>query len=85
MARDGALDLLLAGALLWIDRRFKVGPDENGFQAMGRTDEIIGLGDLAAKFATFGFDAVSIDGHDEAVIDETLAAADRAMAVVARA
>ena len=46
--------------------------DENGFQAMGRTDEIIGLGDLKAKFETFGFDAVAIDGHDEALIDETV-------------
>ena len=46
--------------------------DENGFQAMGRTDEIISLGDLAAKFAAFGFDAVAINGHDETVIDETV-------------
>ncbi len=46
--------------------------DENGFQAMGRTDEIIGLGDIAAKFATFGFDAVTINGHDEAAIDEAV-------------
>lgn len=48
--------------------------DENGFQAMGRTDEIIGLGDMAAKFTEFGFDAVTINGHDEAVIDETVTA-----------
>lgn len=46
--------------------------DENGFQAMGRTDEIIALGDIAAKFAQFGFDAVTIDGHDEAAIDGTV-------------
>lgn len=46
--------------------------DENGFQAMGRTDEIIALGDMAAKFAAFGFDAVTIDGHDEAAIDATV-------------
>lgn len=43
--------------------------DENGFQAMGRTDDILTLGDLAAKFEAFGFDAVSINGHDEAAID----------------
>ena len=46
--------------------------DENGFQAMGRTEEIIGLGDIAAKFTTFGFDAVTIDGHDEAAIDAAI-------------
>ncbi|MGH2173876.1 1-deoxy-D-xylulose-5-phosphate synthase N-terminal domain-containing protein, partial [Enterococcus faecalis] len=37
--------------------------DENGFQAMGRTDDIVALGDIAEKFKTFGFDAVTIDGH----------------------
>lgn len=46
--------------------------DENGFQAMGRTEEIMALGDLVAKFATFGFDAVTIDGHDEAVINDAV-------------
>ena len=46
--------------------------DENGFQAMGRTEDIIGLGDLSAKFATFGFDAISIDGHDEKAIDNAV-------------
>jgi len=43
--------------------------DKNGFQAMGSTDEIIGLGDIAEKFSAFGFDSVTIDGHDEAAID----------------
>ncbi len=43
--------------------------DANGFQAMGTTDEVISLGDIEAKFAAFDFDAVSIDGHDEAAID----------------
>jgi len=46
--------------------------DENGFQAMGRTKDIISLGDIAAKVKTFGFDAVTIDGHDEAAIDEAV-------------
>jgi transketolase len=43
--------------------------DANGFQAMGTTDEVISLGDIEAKFAAFDFDAVTIDGHDEAAID----------------
>lgn len=46
--------------------------DENGFQAMGRTDEIIALGNLASKFETFGFDVETIDGHDEAAIDHAV-------------
>lgn len=44
--------------------------DVNGFQAMGTTDEVIGLGDIRAKFETFGFDAISVDGHDEIAIDQ---------------
>lgn len=43
--------------------------DENGFQAMGRTEEVMGLGNIEAKFHAFGFDAVTIDGHDEQIID----------------
>lgn len=46
--------------------------DENGFQAMGRTNDIIALGDLAAKFTAFGFDAEAINGHDEDAIDASL-------------
>ncbi len=44
--------------------------DANGFQAMGTTDEVMGLGNMEAKFAAFDFDAVSIDGHDEIAIDK---------------
>jgi transketolase len=43
--------------------------DQNGFQAMGSTDEVMGLGNVHSKFLAFGFDAVSIDGHDEQAID----------------
>ncbi|WP_420223961.1 transketolase [Pigmentiphaga litoralis] len=46
--------------------------DANGFQAMGTTDEVMALGNIESKFAAFGFDAVTIDGHDEAAIDQTL-------------
>lgn len=43
--------------------------DQNGFQAMGSTDEVMGLGNIAAKFEAFGFDSLTIDGHDEHAID----------------
>lgn len=46
--------------------------DKNGFQAMGSTDEVMQLGDIEAKFAAFGFDALTLDGHDEAAIDAGL-------------
>lgn len=63
--------------------------DENRFQAMGTTDEVMCLGDIEAKFRSFGFDAVSVDGHDEAALEECISrlkamANGRPKAVVAR-
>lgn len=46
--------------------------DENGHQAMGTTDEIIRLGNIAEKFRAFGFDAVDVDGHDMEALDTAL-------------
>ncbi|MFM0528086.1 transketolase [Paraburkholderia strydomiana] len=43
--------------------------DVNGFQAMGRTDDVMALDDISAKFDAFGFETVSIDGHDEDAIN----------------
>lgn len=43
--------------------------DKNGFQAMGATDEVLGLGSIEAKFRAFGFEAITVDGHDEQAID----------------
>lgn len=47
--------------------------DQNGFQAMGATDEIIRLGDLQVKFEAFGFQTMTIDGHDQQQIDQAIA------------
>jgi transketolase len=46
--------------------------DANGFQAMGRTDEVLHLGRVADKFAAFGLEAREVDGHDEAALDAAL-------------
>ena len=46
--------------------------DMNGFQAMGTTADVLGLGDLSAKFASFGFETLEIDGHDELKIDTAI-------------
>lgn len=46
--------------------------DKNGFQAMGSTDDVMAMDDIAPKFTAFGFDAVTVDGHDEAAIDSAL-------------
>jgi transketolase len=46
--------------------------DENGYQAMGSTQEVIKLGSIQSKFESFGFQAITIDGHDETVIDNAI-------------
>lgn len=46
--------------------------DKNGFQAMGTTDDVLALGDLAAKFSSFGFETREVDGHDEAAVDAAI-------------
>jgi transketolase len=46
--------------------------DKNGFQAMGSTDDVLALGDLSAKFASFGFETLEVDGHDEAAVDAAI-------------
>ncbi len=38
--------------------------DRNGLQAMGFTEDIVPLGDLARKFEAFGWSSKTIDGHD---------------------
>lgn len=37
--------------------------DKNGVQIDGTTDQIMPLGDLAAKYLSFGFNTLEIDGH----------------------
>jgi len=46
--------------------------DKNGFQAMGTTDDVLALGDLAQKFISFGFETLEVDGHDELAIDKAI-------------
>ena len=46
--------------------------DKNGFQAMGTTDDVLALGDLSAKFISFGFETLEVDGHDEAAVNTAI-------------
>lgn len=46
--------------------------DKNGFQAMGVTDEVLALGDLSAKFTSFGFEALEVDGNNEKEVDAAI-------------
>ena len=51
---------------------FMIIVDENGYQAMGRTKDIIELGLIQSKFESFGFEAITIDGHNESDIDNAI-------------
>ena len=42
--------------------------DNNNLQIDGTLDEVVGLGDIAAKFKAFGFETLEVDGHDIAAI-----------------
>ena len=53
-------------------KNFMVIIDENGFQAMGSTQDVLNLASIQAKFESFGFEAITIDGHDEAAIDAAI-------------
>lgn len=46
--------------------------DENGYQAMGSTDEVLHLGSIADKFKAFNFDTRTVDGHDEQALDDCI-------------
>ena len=46
--------------------------DRNMLQIDGNTEEVMGLGDIAEKFAAFGWETVTIDGHDPVAIYEAL-------------
>jgi len=49
---------------------FTIMLDHNGLQIDGANDEVMGLGDVIAKFTAFGFDCHKADGHDlEAIIN----------------
>jgi transketolase len=62
--------------------------DANQFQAMGRTEEVLGLEPLPAKFEAFGFTVRECDGHDLGLLETSIAsllqATGRPTALVAR-
>jgi transketolase len=61
--------------------------DYNHLQTDGTTEEVMDVGDARAKFESFGWDAVEIDGHDLGQITEALERSrtlDRPAAIVAQ-
>jgi transketolase len=49
--------------------------DENGLQIDGACSDVMCLGDIARKFAAFGWETFEVDGHDVDALHETLVAA----------
>jgi transketolase len=62
--------------------------DANKYQAMGRTEDVLGLEPLASKFEAFGFTARECNGHDmdalATSLSEIMRSAARPAALVAR-
>ena len=58
--------------------------DYNKLQAYGPTSEVLELSPLADKWRAFGFDAIEVDGHDVAALQDVLnaPAGDRPRAVI---
>jgi transketolase len=48
--------------------------DQNGFQAMGATKEILNPGNIMEKLCGFGLSTREVDGHDEEEIDSAIRA-----------
>jgi transketolase len=61
--------------------------DCNGIQLDGFTKDILDMGDVAAKWKSFGWNTITIDGHDMGQIldafDQARTVADRPTAIVA--
>jgi transketolase len=62
--------------------------DQNRFQAMGQTSEILTVRNLETALASFGFRVKMIDGHSERELDDALTptidnAAARPLAIIA--
>jgi transketolase len=49
--------------------------DRNGVQLDGTTEEIMPMGDVAAKWRSFGWNVITVDGHDVSAIAEGISTA----------
>lgn len=60
--------------------------DANGYQAMGKIEDVLGMEPFVDKFRAFGWDAVECDGHSVEALDSALARAPtgKPRAIVAR-
>ena len=55
--------------------------DHNGIQSLGRVEDVLSLGSIAAKFFAFGWRTVEVDGHDHDALRDRLRRARRGAAL----
>ena len=70
----------MAGAKFGVDNLTAI-VDYNGVQLDGTTDQVMPIGDLAAKFRAFGWECIECDGHD---VEQLIAAYEAAKAVAGK-
>ena len=59
--------------------------DQNGLQYDGGTPEVLDMGDLAAKWESFGWTAINVDGHNlPALLNALQTSHDKPLAIIAR-
>ncbi len=61
----------MAGAQFKLDSLVAI-IDRNRFQQTGSNQEIMSVGDLAAKWSSFGWEVIEVDGHDTAKLFDVL-------------
>lgn len=71
-ANEGTIWEALLFASHWKLDNLVVIIDANGFQAMGKTEHVMDLIDMAKKLEAFGLETVVVDGHDEQAMSQTI-------------
>jgi transketolase len=67
---EGAIWEALLFATHWKLDNLVVIVDANGYQAMGKTEDVMSLKDLPRKFEAFNLETYEVDGHDASHLDE---------------
>jgi transketolase len=68
-SNEGSIWEALLFAAHWRLNNLVVIFDCNGYQAMGRTEDIMRLDSLRKKLEAFNFETVELNGHDESVLE----------------
>lgn len=67
----GIWEAAMSGAKFKVDNCIAI-LDNNGVQLDGTLEEIMPMGDIAAKWAAFGWNVIKCDGHDVSAIEDAI-------------